>query len=514
MNRKERRAKGIKGKGQAQAARPQIAAALRQADALLAQGRFDDAAKMFENILRADPANATALFNLGTLHHQRGRLKEAENCFRRILQKHPADADALMALAFALLDNGDMAAARPLAAKACEIAPTARLFAKAGILEREMGDLKAAEALFARALEKDPSDISSFYALCAARKFSADDPVFKDFSTRDLNAPSLSLDDRIKLRFALGKACLDAGDTDASFAHYAEGNRLKKSTYKVFTIEKFEKYVDSIIGLFTEETVKKHPRSGNDSERPVFIVGMPRSGSTLTDQILSSHPDVAGLGEVACFRQSVPAFRNEEVPGYFTPGTPSITAGLMEKLSPDMLRNIANKYLSLTDDFASDARILTDKMLFNYLWIGLIRLALPNAKIIHCTRDPADMGLSIWRLLFRENMPWAYDLAEIGRYYKAYRKLMAHWESLFPGDILEVRYEDLVAKQEEQSRRLLAFCNLEWDDRCLNFHETERQVRTASAAQVRQPIYGDSVKRWKKYEKYLAPLLENLPETP
>ena len=514
MNRKERRAKGIKGKGQAQAARPQIAAALRQADMLLAQGRFDDAAKMFSNILRADPWNATALFNLGTLHHQRGRLKEAENCFRRILQKSPADADALMALAFVLLDGGDMASARPLAVKACEIAPTARLLSKAGILGREMGDLKAAEELFVRAIEKDPSDISTFYALCAARKFSADDPVFKDFSSRDPDSPALSVDDRIKLRFALGKACLDAGDTDGSFRHYAEGNTLKKSTYKVFTIEKFEQYVDSVISLFTEETVKQHKGSGFDSARPVFIVGMPRSGSTLTDQILSSHPDVAGLGEVAYFRQGIPAFTNTEIPDYFTPGTPSITAELMEKLSPEMLQNIARKYLSVTDGFAAEARILTDKMLFNYLWVGLIRLSLPNAKIIHCTRDPADMGLSIWRLLFRENMPWAYDLAEIGRYYKAYRKLMAHWEKLFPGDILEVAYESLVANQEEESRRLLAFCNLEWDDRCLNFHETERQVRTASAAQVRQPIYGDSVKRWKKYEKYLSPLLENLPEIP
>lgn len=511
MNRKQRRAKGAQKQAPG---KQQVIAALRQADALLAQGRFDDAAKMFANILRADPSNATALFNLGTLHHQRGRLKEAENCFRRILQTNPADADALMALAFVLLDGGDMDAARPLAVKAIEIAPTARLLSKAGILEREMGDLKAAEELFARAIDKDPADISAFYALCAARKFSADDKVLKDFLSRDLNSPALSLDDRIKLRFALGKACLDTGDADASFAHYAEGNRLKKSTYKVFTIEKLEQYIDSIIELFTEETVKKHKGAGHASARPVFIVGMPRSGSTLTDQILSSHPDVAGLGEVACFRQSVPAFRNTEVADYFSPGTPSITAGLMEQLSNEMLRGVAKKYLSLTDTFASDAPVLTDKMLFNYLWIGLIRLALPKAKIIHCTRDPADMGLSIWRLLFRENMPWAYDLAEIGRYYKAYRKLMAHWEKLFPGDILEVAYEDLVAKQEEQSRRLLAFCNLEWDDRCLSFHETERQVRTASAAQVRQPIYGDSVKRWKKYEKYLAPLLENLPETP
>jgi predicted helicase len=149
-------------------------------------------------------------------------------------------------------------------------------------------------------------------------------------------------------------------------------------------------------------------------------------------------------------------------------------------------------------------------MLFNYLWIGLLRLALPEAKIVHCTRDPVDIGLSIWQLLFTPDIPWAYDLSEIGRCCQAYRKVMTHWNSIFPGEIYEANYEAMVTDQEGETRKLLDFCGLPWDDRCMRFHENKRHVRTASSAQVRVPIYTDSVKKWKKYEKYLTPLIEEV----
>ena len=321
-------------------------------------------------------------------------------------------------------------------------------------------------------------------------------------------AANLPPQEKMKLEFILGKACLDTGDAEKAFAHYAEANRLKRATYKVFSIEKFEAYADSIIRLFTPALIEKHKGAGNPSARPVFIVGMPRSGSTLTDQIVSSHPQAASMGEMNFLQHSLPVFANTDVPDYFSANIPSVNSALIEKLSPALLQDIARKYLAATDRFAGGAAHLVDKMLFNYLWVGVIRLALPNAKIIHCTRDPIDMGLSIWQLSFQGSIPWAYDQSEIGRYYKAYRKVMAHWEKLFPGDIFEANYETMVAEQESETRRLLAFCGLPFDNACLNFHQSTRKVSTASATQVRQPIYKDSVKKWKKYEQYLKPLID------
>jgi hypothetical protein len=235
-----------------------------------------------------------------------------------------------------------------------------------------------------------------------------------------------------------------------------------------------------------------------------------RSGSTLTDQILSSHPAVKSVGEAEYLAQTIPPYPNAEVPGHFKPGAPNITRAFIDNLSPEVLDDIGRKYLALTAHAAPGAERVIDKMLHNYFWVGLIRLALPGAKIIYTTRDPVDTGLSLWTLLFSAHLPWAYDQRDIGRYILTCRKIMAHWQKLFPGDIYEANYERMVANQEEETRKLLDFCRLPWDDRCLKFHETKRQVSTSSATQVRQPIYKDSVKRWKKHEAYLRELIETL----
>ena len=265
--------------------------------------------------------------------------------------------------------------------------------------------------------------------------------------------------------------------------------------------------------LFDKDAVDKlRGAAKNDSARPIFIVGMPRSGSTLVDQILSSHPLAASIGESKYLRRCIPVYPNAEVPGLFAKGQPSITKAFMENLSGH-LAPIAAKYLSLTDKAGQGRVVLADKMLFNYLWLGIIRLALPNAKIVHCTRDPRDIGLSLWQLAFPGGMQWTYDMQDIARYYRAYEKLMAHWNAVFPGGIHEANYETMVGNQEDETRRLLSFCNLPWDDRCLGFHESLRMVKTSSAAQVRQPIYAGSVAKWKKYEKYLQPLVAALAKT-
>ncbi|MEZ0261946.1 MAG: sulfotransferase [Alphaproteobacteria bacterium] len=486
----------------------QISNALREADLLLQKGDHAKAYGIFEKVLASDPANVSAAYNLGILHHQKGKLDEAERYFNKALTAAPRDADTIISLALVVIDKGDIGQALKLSARACEIEPSARILSKAGGIEREAGNLDAARALYEKAMRQDPLYTQAYAGYGAVQKFQPDSEPFRLLMGAAAKAGSLPPPEQMKLGFILGKAYLDAGDAEKAFAHYAEANRLKRATYKVFSIEKFEAYADSIIRLFTPALVEKLKGAGNPSARPVFIVGMPRSGSTLTDQIVSSHPQAASMGEMNFLQHSIPVFPNADVPDYFSANIPNVNAELVTLLSPAMLQDIAKKYLAATDKFAGSSARLVDKMLFNYLWVGLIRLALPNAKIIHCTRDPIDMGLSIWQLSFQGSIPWAYDQTEIGRYYKAYRKVMAHWEKLFPGDIFEANYETMVVNQEEETRRLLEFCGLPFDEACLNFHQSTRKVSTASASQVRQPIYKDSVKKWKKYEKHLQPLID------
>lgn len=489
---------------------PRTIDALRQADQMLAQGNFAAAAKAFSAVLAADPLNRTAAYNMAVLHHQKGELDKADACYHIVLQTAPKDAEAIMGLAFVAIDQGHVGKAQFLAAEACEALPSARILTKAGTIEREAGNLEAARLLFEKAVRQDPLHVEAFYGLGSVQKFTAESETFGLLKQLSAKSEKLPPPARIRLAFTLGKAHLDVGETDAAFAHYAEANRLKRATYKIFTIEKFEKYADSVIRLFTPELVERLKGAGNPSPRPVFIVGMPRSGSTLTDQIISSHPQANSLGEVNFLQRSLPAYTNTEVPDFFPAGTPNITAEFVAALSAAALQDIAQKYLSLTEPFAKGAERLVDKLLFNYLWVGVIRLALPNAKIIHCTRDPLDMGLSIWQLSFQNNIPWAYDQAEIGRYYKSYRRVMAHWEKLFPGAILEMNYETLVENQERETRRMLDYCGLPFDESCLSFHQNKNKVATASAAQVRQPLYRDSLKKWQKYEKHLQQLIDSV----
>lgn len=274
----------------------------------------------------------------------------------------------------------------------------------------------------------------------------------------------------------------------------------------------FENYVDRVISLFDESVVEKLKGSvaEEDTKRPIFIIGMPRSGSTLVDQILLSHPMVGSIGESPILARCIPIFEEENSKGV-SAGTPVVNQAFIENLDADLLKQIGQDYLSKTAEYEADRPYLADKMLFNFLWVGLLRLALPGAKIIYCTRDPVDIGLSIWQNLFaKTGMLWAYDQNQIGRFYLAHRKIMAHWEKLFPGDIYEANYERIVNNQEEESRKLIEYCGLPWDDQCLRFFETERRVKTASAEQVRRPIYKDSMKKWKKYEPYLGELIETL----
>jgi tetratricopeptide (TPR) repeat protein len=487
-----------------------LSAALKHAQALEQGGSREEARAALEDILAWAPDCVPALYNLGLFAAQKNRFREAENYFARVHALQPADPVIIANLAIARAETGDIAGAAALSDKIRAAAPPVQVLARLGGMFRHAGLFDIAEATFRDALRADPHSVAVWFGLHRLKTFTQGDPDIAAMEKIHARAATLTPDDRMKLEFCLGKAYLDAGDAAKAFAHLGQGNRLKRETLKGFDVGMFERYIDSAITLFDETLVKKIAGNGVTGTAPIFIIGMPRSGSTLAEQILASHPDVTGIGEAKCLAQSIPYFPNEEVRGFFAPQQVSITRKLVDSLDAPTLAAIGTKYLALSRELAPGAKRIADKMLFNHFWVGIIFSALPDAKVVHCTRDPADIALSLWQLLFPAGMPWVYDQRDIARYYIAYKKLMAHWDKLFPGRIFEANYETMVQDQEGETRRMLDYCGLPFDERCLQFHKSERQVKTASATQVRQPIYKTSVRKWEKYREHLAPLLETL----
>jgi hypothetical protein len=316
-----------------------------------------------------------------------------------------------------------------------------------------------------------------------------------------LEEKNLTDDQKMNLSFGLGKAFEDLGQYEKSFHFILEANRLKRETFD-YDISEDRVFIDNLKKTFDEQFIHQHSHSGYSSDAPIFIVGMPRSGTTLVEQILSAHPQVFGAGELRYMKiMIVDSCSNIEGLEY-----PQCFAGFSE----NDFKEFGKAYVNELRQFSKEVKYITDKMPHNFLNIGLIKLILPNAKIIHCQRNPVDTCWSIFKNFFAGIHNYAYNLRELGEYYKLYEGLMAHWRTILPGFLFEIQYEELVADQENQTRRLLEYCGLDWQDDCLSFHKSSRPVRTASSTQVRQPIYNNSVLLWKRYAKELQPLLEAL----
>jgi hypothetical protein len=305
------------------------------------------------------------------------------------------------------------------------------------------------------------------------------------------------------LHFSLGKAYEDIGRHADAFRQWRDGNALRRQLgpyNEAATLGVF----DRIRSAFTPDLIRAWGTAGHPSSVPVFIIGMARSGTTLVEQILASHPKAFGAGELTCFETAMKGIRTRFAAAA---SYPEAVSGMLDA----DFRELGARYLAEIEKLAPTAARIVDKLPSNFLLAGLIHLALPNACIIHMVRDPVDNCLSCFSKLFTGKQAHTYDLAELGRYYRNYRKLMAHWERVLPpGRMLTVRYEDVVADLEAQARRVVAHCGLEWDPRCLAYHKTERPIRTASALQVRQPIYDSAVGRARAYAPFLQPLLAQL----
>lgn len=471
-------------------------------EVLRAQGRVDEAIAAFGRALKRRPGYAEAHSNLGLALADAGRPRDAAAAYRRALEFAPQRVEIGVNLGRALRDQGRLDEAERAYRDVLDARPeSADAWTGLGNLLADRGRLDEAIRAYRRALELEPDNARLHYHLAAVKRFTPGDPDLETLERHLGAASERPAADGAYLHYAAAKAHADAGaDPDRVFGHYAAGARLWRSTLD-YDVAADEALFAAIAATF-DGTGAASPAGPGEAAAPIFIVGMPRSGTTLVEQMLASHPRVHGAGERPDLDRIVAAesrARGRSFPGW--------VAGL----APDEVAALRRRYGEAVIDPVTGADRITDKMPANFRYLGLVATMLPEARVVHVRRSPADTCVSCFTYLFAGRQAFSYDLAELGRYYRAYDALMAHWRAVLPdGFMLEVHYEDLVGEPERELRRLLAHCGLDWDAGCLDFHRSERAVETASAAQVRQPLYRDAIGRWRAYRAHLGPLLEAL----
>jgi tetratricopeptide (TPR) repeat protein len=465
--------------------------------ALRNKGVLDASETACRRAIALRPDFPQAHVNLGNALRRLGRLDEAETILRRAIMLEPDKAEIHSDLGVVLVDLGRADEAEAAFRRAIALDPDlAGAYNNLGIVLQQAGRLTEAGHAAERAVALAPRTPAYFLNLGHVRQYAAGDPYMTALETLARDEASLGIDDRIRLHFALAKAYADTDRPDDEFRRLLAGNALKRSCVAYDEAAVFGR-MDRVQAVFTPELVRARQGAGQPSPIPVFIVGMPRSGTTLVEQILASHPEVFGGGELNLFERAMRGGLRDS----------SEFPDNARHVSGDDLYALGARYLAEITRLAPTASRITDKMPSNFLLAGLIHLALPNATIIHVVRDPIDTCVSNFSKLFAEPQNYSYDLAELGRYYRRYQALMAHWHHILPaGRILNVIYENLVGNLDGTAQSVVAHCGLPWDDRCLDFHRTERSVRTASAPHVRQPIYGSSIGRWRLHAAFLAPL--------
>lgn len=481
---------------------PRFALLLRNLAAVLRDlDRNPEAEAACRASLQRDPADAETYDTHATILRDLDQHDAAEGSQRRAIVLDPAPSAfyldyALLLKAMGRVSQGERMARRALAIDPASVEAVNCL----GGLLFDLGQMEPAESQMKKALEMAPGKAIYHLSYAAAHRYRQGDPHIDDMRRLAERAGGLPDLDRAHLHFALAKAYEDVGESDLGFEQLLLGNRAKRRTYDYDEADTLGQ-IQRIKQIFTKEFVNRHKRGYKLADGPIFILGMMRSGSTLVEQILASHPQVFGAGELTLFRQAL----NGQI------GQKARYPDAVLEMSPAAIDATGASYEARLRREAPGFTRITDKYLHNFLYCGLIALALPHARIIHTVRDPVDTCLSIHSKLFTGHHPYAYDLAELGRYHRAYRSLMDHWRQVLPeGIMIDLRYEDLVDDLEGEARRLLDHCDLPWDDACLAFHRTDRAVRTASATQVRQPIYKSSVGRWRPSAELLRPLTEAL----
>lgn len=511
------------------------AARLKEAQVLQHAGKLQEARSIYQEVVRLEPDNVQALYLTGMLANDIRSYAIAETMLSRALQLNPDFPDGHIALAQLFENQKRYEEAEAHYKLAIKVSPddgqlqhsyakmlydSGRYTEAAGlfrtIIEKwptlsgswhmlgsslyTLGDFEGARAAFRETLRLSPESGMTHWNLSNLITYHEDDPHLEQMEAAMLHG-NLILPQRIELHFALAKAYHDVKRYDLAFPHYEEGARLQRKTYQ-YSIDSDVKEFAETRHTFAHALPAIDLSQGCLDDTPIFILGMPRSGTTLIEQILASHPDVAGAGETPLFFETLR--RAGETTGDKTAlHLTSMSPGLREELGAYYIRELRKRA-------PKGIKHITDKMPGNFRIVGFIAMILPRARIIHCTRDAIDTCLSIFRSHFTHTHPYACDLAELGEYYCLYRELMDFWNASFPGHIYEANYETLLADFEPGVRKLLKACGLSWNEKCLQFHATKRNVTSASGTQVRSPLYHSSIGNWKHYAPYVGALKKAL----
>jgi len=499
-------------------------------------GRFEQAEGLYREILRRDPRNLEALRLLALIAMRYEHYGQAEELLKRAVEVAPDFLAAWIDLSRAQLERLDLPAARASIERAVELNPrSANVQIHVAGLQARSGRHEDAVETFRQATRLNPELPAAFLGLGNALKtigrqaeaveayrratvlrpehseswWSLSNLKTFRFEARDIEAmerqlerPGIPDEARVQFSFALAKAREDRREYARAFQLYELGNRTRRKLEHYDPVQT-EVIDDRIIEVFDAALLARHAGSGHPDPAPIFVIGLPRSGSTLVEQILSSHSQVDATHELPEVGRLIQRINRERTDRVAYPEA-------VRDFDAAAWAALGRSYLDETRKYRGRAPRFVDKMPNNFANVGLLSLALPNARFVNTRRHPIDTCLSCYKQLFARGQPFTYDLTELGEYYLEYERLMAHWHAVLPGRVLDVQYESMVADQGRETRRLLEFCGLGWEDACLRFHETERAIRTASSEQVRRPIYSSSVGVWRHYERELAPLIEIL----
>ena len=469
-------------------------------------GVLTDAEFLLESAHEFEPRNVRVHMDYIQVLRKRQKFAQALDQARSLLETEPEHPQFQSIYAIECMQTGDYDTALDLFDKVLERIPgdPVTLTSK-GHAYKTCGHYDKAVASYRSALAGQPRHGEAWYSLSNLKVYS-----FSDGELEAMNAQARNDDlphaDRVHLNFALGKACEDRNDFEPSFAHYARGNSLKKAL-STYDADKMTDELRAQQRVCTAEMLSRGERTGHPAGDPIFVVGLPRAGSTLLEQILSSHSRVDGTLELP----NIPSL-SQQLRRRGRSGSEPDYPDILPTLSDEELRRFGEQYIDDTRIHRQDAPFFIDKMPNNFRHIGLIHLILPNAKIIDARRHPMACGFSGFKQLFAEGQEFTYDLADLGQYYRDYVELMDYWDEALPDKVLRVQYEEVVDDLESQVRRLLDYCGLEFEPGCLSFHNTERSVRTPSSEQVRRPIFKSGLDYWRNYESWLDPLRDALGE--
>jgi len=468
------------------------------ANCLVQLGRLDVAIGHYERVIQLMPSHIEALNNLGNVWQELKQPEKALAYHQQALMVEPRYQIAMLSLAETYRNLDNQAEAIEVLNNALEVEEHADIYQNLGVNYQQLGDMEKAKESYLKAIALNPA---------SGRSYRGYSEVYKIKSEKELalikaaEAHLVTDEEKSHWSFAMGQGMELQGQYEQAIAYYNQGNKLHRQSYKYATTDELGVF-KTIENTYTSAACASSQEIGHQGEGAIFVLGMPRSGTSLVEQIIASHSAVTGGGELSKLDGFAKQYKQGIVKFHKS----------IANISEQNLADLADEYMEYLHGLSEGKAYITDKLPHNFMYIGLIRKMLPKAKIIHCKRNPVANCLSIYKAYFsaKGSHKYAYNQKELAEYHNLYEGLMDHWRKELPDQFYEIKYEELTSNQEEESRKLIDYCGLEWQDACLDFYKTKRKVKTASAFQVRQPMSNKSVGLWKKYGEGLKPLLDNL----